>query len=92
MTGLSKPRSHEENGSALCGLCYKKGDLRNILPEQLKQIWHLHDKQYDPSDTKFQKVLCLTCILSLRAHTKVCTYLALVKILSMFGQRHNKLQ
>ena len=63
-------RSHEENRSILCGICFKKKDLRNISDTQLRQLQELIDSSYSLTDTHFQKVLCKVCALDLAAHTK----------------------
>ena len=63
-------RSHEDNRSVLCGVCFKKKDLRNITETQLVQLKNLIDSNYSLTDTKYQKVLCKVCAVDLAAHTK----------------------
>ena len=71
MSHSTKPRSHEENRSVLCGICYKKqAELRPITDIQVQQIHALIDSSYSIDDTRFQKVICRVCALALTAHTK----------------------
>ena len=71
MSHSTKPRSHEENRSVLCGICYKKqAELRPITDIQVQQIHALLDSSYSVDDTRFQKVICRVCALALTAHTK----------------------
>ena len=70
MNHNTKPRTHEENRSVLCGICFRKqGELRSISENQLLQIHSLIDSSYNISDIRFQKVLCRMCALALTAHT-----------------------
>ena len=54
----------------LCGICYKKADLRNITDMQLDQLQSLVDRSYSLTDIKFQTVLCKICALALTAHSR----------------------
>ena len=70
MSHNTKPGTHEENRSVLCGICFRKqGELRSISENQLLQIHSLVDISYNISDIRFQKVLCRICALALTAHT-----------------------
>ena len=71
MAHLKRARTHSENRSILCGLCFpKEKDLRLINDTHITQIKSLVNPSYDLSDPKFQKVLCKSCILSLSSHSK----------------------
>lgn len=65
-----QPRTHQDNRSTLCGICYKKAGLRNISDVQLGQLRALVDSSYSLTDMKYQTVLCKVCALALTAHTK----------------------
>ena len=68
---MPQKRTHSENRAVLCGLCYRKAkDMRLIGPNHLVQIHKLVDVSYDISDSKFQTVVCKSCLLSLSAHTR----------------------
>ena len=51
-------RSHNDNRSVLCGVCFRKRDLRDITENQLVQLKSLIDPNYDIDDIKYQRVLC----------------------------------
>ena len=70
MSHMKKPRTHEENRSVLCGLCFKKGDLRKITAEQLSQLCVLVYSEYNLNNPKFQLVLCRGCALALSENSK----------------------
>lgn len=63
-------RSHDENRSVLCGLCFRKRDLRNITDTQLGQLRALVDYNYSLDNIKYQRVLCKVCAMDLTAHDK----------------------
>ena len=63
-------RSHNDNRSVLCGICFRKRDLRDITENQLVQLRSIIDPNYDIDDINYQKVLCKICALGLSAHTK----------------------
>ena len=64
----NKPRTHKDNMSVLCGVCYKGGDLRDITDLQLKQLRNLMESSYNLIEMKFQRVLCRGCTVALTAH------------------------
>ena len=68
MSHLSRPRTHEESRSAVCGVCFKKQGLRPVTLTQLEQLRNLVDHEYDLDNTNYPKVLCKTCALALSAH------------------------
>ena len=63
--GFDHKRTHEEVRACLCGLCYRRGELRKITEEQLVY------KDYNLSSPRFQTVLCRNCVRVLSAHSKV---------------------
>ena len=70
MNLVRKARSHTENRKVLCGVCYKKGDLRPITDNQLSQLKTLVDRSYCLDNVRYQTVLCKVCALALSAHVK----------------------
>lgn len=68
--GFNHKKSHDEVRSSLCGLCFKRGELRKISEEMLSQLKTLIKQEYDLSDQRFQTVLCVSCIRALSAHSK----------------------
>ena len=68
--GFDHKKSHDEVRATLCGLCYKRGDLRPIKDDQLSQIKKLVNQNYDISDPRFQTVLCTSCVRPLSDHSK----------------------
>ena len=69
--GFDHKRTHEEVRACLCGLCYRRGELRKITEEQLSQLKNLVYKDYNLSSPRFQTVLCRNCVRVLSAHSKV---------------------
>ena len=71
MAHLRRPRTHSENREVVCGVCYRKSkDLRKITPLHLSQLTTLVDSSYSLDDSRFQTVLCKSCVLALAANSK----------------------